>query len=161
MNRFKNLIPAAWLQLDARHRRLSILLLAVVAVAGAVVLALWLRGEHIRLTHRETDVVNDLRVMQADLADVGRLKARVAPPRLTGQPLQDSVVTSLASQNLALSVSTLDAGRLRVQGSGDFDTVVRWLGNVQQNHRLGVASLSATRDGGTVAVDLILSATFE
>jgi type II secretory pathway component PulM len=161
MNWLENPMLLAWRRLDSGRRRLLIISFGVLVAIGAVSLSFWLRNEHARLAQREVDVASDLKEIQADLAEIGRLKTRTPPPRLAGQALQESVVASLASQKLPLTVTALDAGRLRVQGVGEFDIVVRWLGNVQQTYRLALTSFSASRDQSTVTVNIVLTSTQE
>ncbi|HTY04660.1 MAG TPA: type II secretion system protein GspM [Rhodocyclaceae bacterium] len=161
MNKIRNIIVGTWQRLDAQHQRWLAVALTIVAAAALIATALWSRSEQARLGQREIEVAKDLHAIQADLADIARLKGRAPPSRLTGQSLQEAVSASLASQQLSLSANALDAGRVRVQGSGSFDAIVRWLAGVQQNHRLAVASFSATRDGSAATVDLVLTSTVE
>jgi type II secretory pathway component PulM len=161
MNLLKNPLVVAWQRLDSGRRRLLLIAATLILAVGVLVLSFWLRSEHARLAQREISVAADLKTIQSDLTEFGRLKSRAAPPKIVGQTLQESVVASLASRNLALTVTALDAGRLRIQGTGDFDAVVHWLGSVQQSYRLAVTSLSASRNQDAVIFDMTLSSALE
>lgn len=156
MSWLKNVALIRWQRLDARHQ----LFLSATLVAGAMAVliagALWARREHELLNQHEIQMAGDVRALQDDLREFQRLKVRAAPPRLSGQPLLESITASLGSQQLALAATALDAGRVRVKGAANFDAVVLWLAGIQQSHRLTAASLAATRDGAEVIVDIVL-----
>jgi type II secretory pathway component PulM len=156
MTWLKNLMPFDWRRLDLSRRRSLLATLLLVTAISVVAVSLWLRVERVRLSQRESEAEVKLKVIQADLAEIERLKAGTLPPKLNGPALQDTVVASLASHRLSLSVAVLDADRLRVHGAADFDTVIRWLGDVQQSHRLGAASFSASRQKGMSTIDITL-----
>jgi type II secretory pathway component PulM len=121
----------------------------------------WLPGAKERLAQREIKLDNALTSIQEDISELGRLKGRALPPKMAGAPLREAVAASLASQRSAMSVELVDAARVRVQGTGDFDAVMRWLGDVQRSHRLGVVSLAVSRRDASVTVDVTLSASRE
>jgi len=143
-----------------RYRHLP-KLLAGAASLFFVATLVWLPGMKDRLAQRENRLGDALTTIQADIAELGRLKGRALPPKMAGAPLREAVSASLASQRSTMSVELLDAARVRVQGTGDFDSVVRWIGDVQRSHRLGVVSLTASRKDASVAVDMTLSASRE
>ncbi|MBI4997160.1 MAG: type II secretion system protein M [Rhodocyclales bacterium] len=125
-----------------RHLPKVLALAAVFCVAATLA---WLPGVTERLAQRENKVGDALKSIQTDITE----------------PLKEAVAASLASQRPALSVELVDAARVRVQGTCDFDSLVRWLGDVQRSHRLGVVSLAVTRRDAGVAVDMILSSSRE
>jgi type II secretory pathway component PulM len=143
-----------------RYRHLP-KVLALSAVFCIAAMLAWLPGVTDRLAQRESKVGDALRMIQTDVAELERLKGRALPTKMAGAPLREAVAAALASQRPALSVEMVDAARVRVQGTGDFDAIVRWLGDVQRSHRLGVVSLAVTRRDAGVTVDLTLSASRE
>ncbi|MBI4997760.1 MAG: type II secretion system protein M [Rhodocyclales bacterium] len=143
-----------------RYRHLP-KLLALAAVSCVVAVLSWLPGATERLAQRESRLGDALKAIQADISELERLKGRALPAKMAGAPLREAVAASLASQRSAMSVELVDAARVRVQGTGDFDSIVRWLGDVQRNHRLGVVALAIGRRDATVTVDLTLSASRE
>ncbi|MBI5784932.1 MAG: type II secretion system protein M [Rhodocyclales bacterium] len=141
-----------------RHLPKVLALAAVFCVAATLA---WLPGVTERLAQRENKVGDALKSIQTDITELDRLKGRALPTKMAGVPLKEAVAASLASQRPALSVELVDAARVRVQGTCDFDSLVRWLGDVQRSHRLGVVSLAVTRRDAGVAVDMILSSSRE
>lgn len=148
-------------QLDQPRYRHLPKILALVAALGIVALMSWLPNAQSRLAQREIVLDDALRTIQNDIAELERLKSRALPPTMTGAPLKEAVSASLASQRPAFSVELVDTERVRVYGNGDFDSVIRWMGDVQQSHRLGVVSLSIKRRDVGVTVDMTLSAARE
>jgi type II secretory pathway component PulM len=140
-----------------RYRHLP-RVLAVVAGIGALTLLYWVPAAQSRFDRRADEVAGSLKVVQNDLAEFERLKARALPPRITGVTLQETVSASLASRAPSLSVTVVDADHVRIRGTGNFDAVMRWLGDVQHSHRLGITAMSASRQDGSVAIDVTLSA---
>jgi type II secretory pathway component PulM len=148
-------------QLDQpRYRRLPAIFAIMVAL-GVAALMSWLPTAQHKLAQREIALDDSLRTIQNDITELERLKARALPPKITGAPLKETVAASLTSQPPGLSVELVNAERVRVYGSGDFDTVVRWLGDLQRSHRLGVVSLAINRRDAGVTVDMTLSNTRE
>jgi type II secretory pathway component PulM len=143
-----------------RYRHLPKLLALAAVLCVAAVLA-WLPGVTDGLAQRESRLGDALQAIQADISELERLKGRALPPKMAGAPLREAVAASLASQRPAMSVELVDAARVRVQGTGEFDSVVRWLGDVQRSHRLGVVALTVSRRDAAVTVDLTLSASRE
>jgi type II secretory pathway component PulM len=143
-----------------RYRHLpKVLALAVLLCLVATLV--WLPGMRERLAQRESRLGDALTAIQDDISELSRLKGRTLPPKMAGAPLREAVAASLASQRSAMSVELVDAARVRVQGTGDFDSVVRWLGDVQRSHRLGLVSLAVSRRDAVVSVDVTLSASRE
>ena len=161
MSAFANLMQQIRSQLELpRYRHLPKLLMLSGLICFVAILV-WIPGMRDRLAQREIRVGDALKSIQADIEELGRLKGRALPPKMAGAPLREAVAASLASQRSAMSVELVDAARVRVQGTGDFDSVVRWLGDVQRSHRVGVASLTVVRKDAAVAVDVTLSASRE
>ena len=161
MSALSNWMQQARSQLDQPRYRHLPKMLALAAVLCVATLLAWLPGVTDRLAQRESSLDDALQAIQADISELQRLKGRALPPKLAGAPLREAVVASLASQRPAMSVELVDAARVRVQGTGDFDSVVRWLGDVQHSHRLGVVALAIGRRDAAVTVDLTLSASRE
>lgn len=136
-------------------------LLALAAVVVFVATLSWLPGARDRLAQRETELAEALKMIQSDIAEYERLKGRALPPKLAGAPLKEAVLASMATQRPPLAVELADAARIRVHGSGNFDSVVRWLGDVQQSHRLGIKSMAVDRKDAGTTVDITLSASRE
>lgn len=143
-----------------RYRHLP-KVLALAAVFCVAAMLVWLPGVTERLAQRERQAGDALTAIQADIAELERLKGRSLPTKMAGAPLKEAVAASLASQRPPLSVEMVDAARVRVRGTGDFDSVVNWLGDVQRSHRLGVVSLAVTRSDTGATVDATLSASRE
>jgi type II secretory pathway component PulM len=143
-----------------RYRHLP-KVLALAALLCFVAMLVWLPGVKQRLAQQEIKLGDALTSIQNDIAELERLKGRALPPKMAGSPLREAVAASLGSQRSAMSVELVDAARVRVQGTGDFDSVMRWLGDVQRSHRLGVVSLVVTRRDASITVDMTLSASRE
>ncbi len=157
MNRIKSILSLVRRQLELPRYRHLVKLLAVAALAGVTALLFWLPDAQSRLDRRATEVAGDLREIQEVLAEIERLKPRALPSRIAGATLQEAVTASLASGGPSLSISLVDADHVRVQGKGGFNAAMRWLGDAQQSHRLGVTSMTASRQGGAIAIDMTLS----
>lgn len=143
-----------------RYRHLPKVLALVVLLCFVATLA-WLPGMKAKLAQRESRLGDALMAIQADISELGRLKGRSLPAKMAGAPLRDAVAASLATQRSTMSVELVDAARVRVQGTGDFDSVIRWLGDVQRSHRLGVVSLAVSRRDAVITIDVTLSASRE
>lgn len=141
-----------------RHLPKALVLTALFCFVATLI---WLPGMKDTLAQRETKLDDALTTIQSDIAELGRLKGRALPQKMAGAPLREAVSASLASQRSKMSVELLDAARVRVQGTGDFDSVVRWLGDVQRSHRLGIVSLAVARRDSSVTVDVTLSTSRE
>lgn len=133
----------------------------VMAGVGFVVVLLLLPGIEGRYAQRELAAQDALQTIQGDLAELERLKERPLPPKLSGTVLKETVAASLAGARSAFSVDLVDSDRVRVRGSGDFDVLARWLGDLQRNHRLDVVTLAVTRSGAVVTLDVTLAVSRE
>lgn len=133
----------------------------ILAALGLAVMILGLPGLEQSYARRESVAQDALQSIQGDIAELERLKDRPLPPKLSGTVLKETVAASLAGARSGFSVDLVDADRVRVRGSGDFDTLVRWLGNLQRNHRLDVVVLAVTRSGSVVTVDTTLAVSRE
>lgn len=133
----------------------------VLAALGFVAMLLVLPGIEDRYAQRELAAQDALQAIQGDLAELERLKERPLPPKLSDAVLKETVAASLAGARSAFSVDLVDSDRVRVRGSGDFDALVRWLGDLQRNHRLDVVTLAATRSGAAVTLDVTLAVSRE
>lgn len=161
----RNVLPngmrAGWQRLDSRSRRRYAVIGALLAAIGAVSASVWLRSEHVRLSLREGEAAAQLKAMQDEIAEIDRLKGRAHAPALTGPALLEAIAASLQSRGLPLTVSAVDAERLRVSGTADFDRVMRWLAAVQHDQRLALTLLSASGQQGVVKLELTLGAAQE
>jgi type II secretory pathway component PulM len=143
-----------------RYRHLPKIVI-LVAVLGIAAMMSWLPTVQSRLAQREIALGDSLRTIQNDIAELERLKSRALPTRLAGAPLKEAIAASLANKRPVMSVELVDAARVRIQGTSDFDSFVRWLGDAQRSHRLGVVSLTVKRTDAGVTVDMTLSASRE
>lgn len=97
-----------------------------------------------------------LQKMQDDAAEVDRLRV-VSPVTLPqGQALVGALTASIRSHGLDLALTTEGTDRFRIQGRTSFDQAVNWLAAVQRDYQLRVATLSATRQDGSVKLDAVL-----
>lgn len=157
MSQLKLLLLEARRQIASpRFRYLPAVLAAGVAM-GTLALLIWMPAERLRLERREVEIGKELTAIQNDLAEIERLKMRKPPPPVPGSAIQEALSVSLASVGSSLSIALVDSEHLRVQGSGKFDDVVRWLGDTQQSHRLTTTRMSAIRQQDAVVVDITLS----
>jgi type II secretory pathway component PulM len=154
-------LRAKWNQLDARPRRRYRMAAALLAAGGAIGLAAWLQAEHAQLSLRVGEAAAELKAVREQIGEIERLKKRPVQSPLAGTALQAAVSASLQSRGLPLSVAMVDSARMHVQGVADFDEVVRWLADVSQSQRLRLTSMSASRQGETAKLDLVLSAAQE
>jgi type II secretory pathway component PulM len=161
MAEYANRLRMRWAAFDPNARRRYATVAVLAAVVGTIGACLWLRAEHTRLQLREDAAIGQLKELRDHLAEVERLKGQPAPIPLKGPALQATVVASLQSRGLPLTVAAVDAERLRIYGDADFDEVMRWLGSVQQSQRLGLVSLTATRQDAVAKLELILTAARE
>lgn len=161
MNKLIALVQRMRERLDQPRYRQLPKILAVMLALGVVALLSWLPTAQHKLAQREMALDDALRTIQNDIAELERLKSRALPPKLTGASLKETVAASLASQPRTLSVELVNVERIRVHGNADFDTFVRWLGDVQQSHRLGVVSLAINRRDAGVTIDMTLTSTQE
>lgn len=133
----------------------------VVVVLAFVAVLMVLPGIENRYAQRELAAQDALQAIQADLDELERLKERPLPTKLSGAVLKETVAASLAGARSAFSVDLVDSDRVRVRGSGDFDLLIRWLADLQRNHRLDVVTLTVTRSGAVVTLDLTLAVSRE
>lgn len=139
-----------------RLRHLPVVL-AVMAVIGAMMLLNWMPDQKARLDQREIEVDRELKAIQSDLSEIERLKMRKPPPEVPINTIFEALSASLATVSPALSVALVDSDHLRIQGTGRFDGIIRWLGDAQQSHRLSATRMSVVRQKDVVVVDVMLS----
>jgi type II secretory pathway component PulM len=118
----------------------------------------WLRTEQIRLRSALPLADARFKQLQVDITEAQRLRSQTVVPQLKGQAMADTVMASIRGRKLDLTVSVLDAERLRLQGVTSFDEAVTWLGAIQKDYRLRVVSLVATRQASDIKLDVVLSA---
>lgn len=157
MNRFQVVLKSVQLWLASPRLRYLPQLLAVLGMIGMLMLLVWLPEQEARLALRERAVERELKAIQDDLAEIERLKLRKPTPAVSVNAVHEALATSLASVGPSLSIAVVDSDHLRVQGSGRFDAIVRWLGDTQQGHRLSTTRMSVVRQKEEVAVDLTMS----
>jgi type II secretory pathway component PulM len=157
MRRYLILLTVVWYRLRSPRYRYLAGVLLVFAIALLFGMAVWLPGERTKLQEQQSRADKAVQGLQSDLAEIDRLKTRTRPTALTGSALHEALVASLGSQLPSLSISQVDADHVRIQGRVPFDSFVRWLGGVQQSHRLGVTSLEVTRGGDGTVVDITLA----
>lgn len=153
----RDALRAAWLARPQQQRHAAA---ALAAGLGLIVLALlWssLEGEQARLRKAVPLAQARLQRMQDDAAEVVRLRGQAvaATPQ---SALADAVAASIRSRHLELSVSSDGADRVQVHGNAGFDETVAWLAAVQQDYKLRVVSLAATRAGAAARIDAVLAA---
>jgi type II secretory pathway component PulM len=150
-------LRAAWLARPPRERSVA---KALAALVGLAVLALaWssLQAEQARLQKAVPLAQARLQRMQDDAAEVARLRAQsdtVAAQSATAEAIN----ASLRSRHLDLAVTADGSDRLQVHGNAGFDETVAWLATIQQDFKLRLAALSATRAGASVRIDAVLVA---
>jgi type II secretory pathway component PulM len=117
----------------------------------------WLNAERMRVRDALSLVEAQFKRMQDDVAEAQRLRGQTFAPPMQGKALADALSASLKGRNLDLTVTLLDADRLRVQGSAGFDEAVAWLAASQRDYRVRVVSFAATRQGSAIRIDAVLS----
>jgi type II secretory pathway component PulM len=157
MNRIMAILVAVRRHLESPRLRHLPVLLVLTAVIGAMMLLNWMPAQKARSDQREIEVDRELKAIQSDLAEIERLKMRKPPPEVPINTIFEALSASLAIASPALSVAVVDSEHLRVQGTGRFDGIVRWLGDVQQSHRLSTTRMSVVRQKDIVVVDITLS----
>lgn len=157
MNRYKALVLAIQHWLASPRLRYLPIVLAVCAAIGALALLVWLPEKEARVALREMGVEKELKAIQNDLGEIERLKMRKPPPEVPVSAVHEALTASLASVGPSLSVALVDSDHLRVQGTGRFDAIVRWLGDTQQGHRLSTTRMSVVRQKDEVAVDITMT----
>jgi type II secretory pathway component PulM len=151
-------LRAAWLLRAPRERSI---LKALAAALGVLVLALiWssVQSERARLQKAVPLAQARLQRMQDDAAEVVRLRGQSSAPAAAPTSLADAVAASAHGRQLDLAVTGEGADRIQVHGSAAFDDAVAWLATVQQDFKLRVATLTATRNGAAVRLDAVLVA---
>jgi type II secretory pathway component PulM len=153
------LLKLWWQGRPLRERNAMTTGLVVLAVVALIWAWVWLREERVRLRGNLAIAEAQLKEMQNDLAELQRLRAETVPSQLSLQALVQPLANSLLARKLALSVTALDADRLRVQGTAGFDETISWLGTIQRDHRLRIVTLAATRQASNVKLDAVLGST--
>lgn len=150
------LLKLWWQARPPRERnaaRTGFVVLAVLVSASAW---FWLREERVRLRGSIAIAEAQIKEMQNDLAELQRLRGETVPPQPSPQALAKPLANSLVARKLDLSVTALDADRLRIQGVAGFDEAINWLGTIQRDHRLRIVTLVATRQASNVKLDAVL-----
>lgn len=145
-----------WQGRPPRERNVMKIGFVVLIVLASLWAWTWLREERVRLRGSIATAEAQLKEMQNDLAELQRLRGEAIPAQLSPQALVQPLVNSLLARKLDLSVTALDADRLRVQGTAGFDEAINWLGTIQRDQRLRIVTLATTRQGANVKLDAVL-----
>ena len=132
--------------------------MALAALIGLVVLALaWssVQAEQARLRKAVPLSLARLQRMQDDAAEVARLCAQ-ADTAAAQAATADAINASLRSRHLDLAVTADGGDRFQIHGNADFDETIAWLATVQQDFKLRLSTLNATRAGSGVRIDAVL-----
>ena len=135
---------------------LSIALLAAgLVVSGAA--WNWLGTERVRIRAAVSAAEARYTRMQDEITEIQHLRAQPAPAPLQGKALADAISASAQGRKLDLAVTLLDAQRVRVQGTAEFDDAIVWLGAMQRDYRLRLVTLEALRQASGIRLDAVLS----
>ena len=145
-----------WHSRNAGERRTLLVGTLLLGILGFGYLSYSVRVEQDRL-RKGVPVANAaLQKMQDDATEVDRLRL-VSPAALPqGQAMVSALTASMRSHGLDLVLTTEGSDRFRIQGRTSFDPAVNWLAAVQRDYQLRVATLSATRQDGSVKLDAVL-----
>ena len=145
-----------WHSRNAGERRTLLVGALVLGILSFGFLSYSVRAEQDRL-RRGIPIANAaLQKMQDDATEVDRLRL-VSPATLPqGQAMVAALTASMRSHGLDLLLTSEGSDRFRIQGRTSFDPAVNWLAAVQRDYHLRVASLSATRQDGSVKLDVVL-----
>ncbi len=157
MNQFMAFLVDVRRRLESPRLKHLPVVVAALAVICAVALLGWMPVQKAQLDQREIEVDRELKAIQSDLAEIERLKMRKPPPDVPINTIREALAASLAGVSSALSIALVDSDHLRVQGTSGFDGIARWLGDIQQSHRLSTTRMSVIRQNDVVVVDITLS----
>lgn len=150
-------LRAAWLARSPRERSAAKALAAFVGLAVLVLAWSSLLAEQARLQKAVPLAQARLQRMQDDAAEVARLRAQ-SDATTVQSATADAINVSLRSRHLDLAVTADGSDRLQIHGNAGFDETIAWLATVQQDFKLRLAALSATRAGAGVRIDAVLVA---
>lgn len=157
MNTRLHAVRRGWQACPPRVRgALSIALLALGLVALGAAWD-WLRTERVRLRGAVSAAEARYKQMQEEITEFQRLRGQPAPTPLQGKALADAINASTQGRKLDFAVTMLDAERVRVQGTANFDDAVVWLGAMQRDYRLRPVTLEAVRQASGIRLDTVLS----
>lgn len=133
-----------WAERNLRERRMLVAMVVVISVAILWALFDWQASERKRLDKLSPRVQAQVKSMQDDAAELARLRVAAKPATQDIALVVESLKSSAATQNLAITVRG-DGDRILVSAASvPFDTWVTWLAGVQAQNALRVSALEAT-----------------
>jgi type II secretory pathway component PulM len=142
---------------NSPHYKHVALAIGVAAVIGAAGLAYWLPVVQARQSMKEVETAQALKAVQNELAEAERLRSRAISPKLAGTILRETLLTSLSGYADSISVDLVDADHVRVRGTGNFDTIIAWLGDAQPSHHFDVKAMEVSRQNDVASFEMTLS----
>ena len=146
---------AAWLARTPKERSVAKALSVLLGLAALAFVWSSLGAEQAQLQKAVPLSQARLQRMQDDAAEVARLRAQ-SDTAAVQSATADAINASLRSRHLELTVAADGSDRLRIHGNASFDETIAWLATVQQDFKLRLATLNATRADSGVRIDAVL-----
>lgn len=147
---------AAWLARTPKERGAAKALAVLVGLAALAFVWSSLGAEQAQLQKAVPLSQARLQRMQDDAAEVARLRAQSDTAAAVQSATADAINASLRSRHLELAVTADGSDRLQIHGNASFDETIAWLATVQQDFKLRLATLKATRADSGVRIDAVL-----
>ena len=146
-----------WSERNARERRLISIAVVVVGLGLLWTIYDWQAAERKRLDRLLPSVQAQVKTMQDDAAELGRLRSQARKPQLDSAHIVESLQGSAAAQNLPLNIRG-DGDRILVSGTAlPFDAWATWLAAAQNMHGLTVQMLEATHEANGLHIEARLT----
>jgi general secretion pathway protein M len=146
-----------WHERNARERRLLGIAALVVGLGLLWSIYGWQAAERKRLDHLLPTAQAQVRTMQDNAAELGRLRSQARKPALDSARIAESLQGSAAAQSLPLIIRG-DGDRVLVSGSAlPFDAWAAWLAAAQNMHGLKVQMLEANREANGLHIEARLT----
>lgn len=148
---------ATWHACSPRERRLILIAGGVVALGLVLSLADGSARERSRLDRLLPRAQAQLEQTQEAATEIAALRGRPPAQALAGPALADAVGAAAKARGLAVTAQSTGDG-VQIRGSGDFDTLITWLGTLHTDQGLRVQRIEIQRAGGQASVDALLAA---
>lgn len=146
----------AWNARAPREQMMIAAMIVVVSIALLWSLHDWTEAERIRLVRAFPAAEAQLAAMRDNAAELQRLQRQPARTTPSASAAATALETSARMRGLIVDVKA-GQDRIRLTGSGNFDTIIEWLAEMQRDSGLRVTHLTATRDTDQVRIEADLT----